>query len=121
MLPIAISILLILPVFSISLVMVPVYSNPFGANFKNALYVYTKTPLRTLLVMVGCAVIWIPTAIPNVYCHLFGGILAVLLLPFVLLAWTLFCYDQFDKYINRDICPELVNRGIFPPESNQAE
>ena len=121
MLPIAISILLILPVFSICLVMVPVYTNTFGAYFKNALYVYTKNPFRTLLVMLCCATIWIPTVIPNVYCHLFGGILAVLLLPFVLLAWTLFCYDRFDKYINRDICPELVNRGIFPTESNQEE
>lgn len=118
MLPIAISILLILPVFSISLVMVPVYTNTFGANFKNALYVYTKAPLRVLLVMVCCAVIWIPTVIPNVFCHLFGGILAVLLLPFVLLAWTLFCYNQFDKHLNIDICPELINRGIFLTQSN---
>lgn len=113
LLPIAITLLLILPLFFISMVMIPVYSNPFGITLKNAFYIFTRVPFQTLLFLVCCAVIWIPALLPNLYCHLIGGAAALLLTPFVLLAWTLFCYHQFDRFINRSICPELVNKGIF--------
>lgn len=78
-----------------------------------AFSIYTQAPLKTLLAFGCCALVYVPSRIPNFYCHLFGGVICTLLTPFVLLAWTLFCYNQFDKYINKELCPELVNRGIF--------
>ena len=113
LLPIGISVLIVLPVFALCMVMIPVYCNRFSRNLKNAFSIYTQAPLKTLLAFGCCALVYVPSRIPNFYCHLFGGVICTLLTPFVLLAWTLFCYNQFDKYINKELCPELVNRGIL--------
>ena len=33
-------------------------------------------------------------------------------MPFMLLAWTLFCYNRFDEQINPFCCPDLIGKGI---------
>lgn len=113
MLPIGISVLLLIPVFSLCLTMIPVYSNRLTTSLKNAFIVYTQAPLQTLPVLLLCAVIWLPALIPNFYCHLLGSIAALLLMPFILLGWTLFCYEQFDRFINPTCCPDLIGKGIY--------
>lgn len=113
MLPIGISVLLLIPVFSLCLTMIPVYSNRLTTSLKNAFIVYTQAPLQTLPVLLLCALVWLPALIPNFYCHLFGSIAALLLMPFILLVWTLFCYEQFDRFINPTCCPDLIGKGIY--------
>lgn len=112
LLPIAISALAVLPILALAIVMIPVYSNRLGATLKNAFAVYSRSLFKVLLSLGCCLLIWIPAMLPNFYCHIFGSIAAVLLTPYALLAWTLFCYDQFDKYINPIVCPQLVGKGI---------
>ena len=112
LIPIGLSLLLGLPVLAIAVVMVPVYSNTLTAHLKNAFYVYTHAPFRVLLALLCGSLLWVPTLIPNLYFHLFGGIVVVVLLPIFLLAWTLFCYGLFDQWINPACCPELIGRGI---------
>lgn len=115
LLPVTVSLLLILPIFALTLSMIPVYSNRLTENFKNAFYIYTRCLPKTLLVLGCCLLVWIPSLIPNFYFHIIGSALAILLTPFALLAWTLYCYNLFDIHINARLCPELIGKGTFPP------
>lgn len=112
LLPIGISILLVLPVFSVALAMIPIYRNPFPATLKNAFYVYIHAPWKVLGVLACCLLVWLPSLIPHFYGQLLGGIFGALATPFVLLAWDLFCYDLFDRFINPQVSPELIGKGI---------
>lgn len=111
LLPIGISLLVVLPVLMIALVMIPVYRNPLGATLKNAFFIYTRCLLKVLLAMLCSLSIWIPAMLPNFYCHVFGSLFAILLTPFALLGWTLFCYNCFDRHLNPAVCPQLVGKG----------
>lgn len=113
LLPIGISLLVILPITLIALVMVPVYSNKLWMTFKNAFFIYTRCLLKVLTGTVCTLSIWIPALIPNFYCHVFGSLFAVLLTPFALLGWTLFCYNCFDLHLNPIVCPDLIGKGLF--------
>lgn len=112
LLPVGISVLVVLPIFAIALAMVPVYTNSLWATIKNAFYVYCRSLLKVLLALICSLLPWAATFIPNFYCHIFGSLAGALLTPFCLLAWTLFCYNQFDKHINPDVSPQLVGKGI---------
>lgn len=121
LLPLAISILLVLPVFSLCAVMIPVYSNTLGANLKNAFYVYSAAFWSVLGTLSVCAVLFVPLLIPSLACHVLGNLLVVLTLPVTALAWTLFCYRKFDEKINITTCPELVGRGLFTEQKTTEE
>ena len=112
--PIGISALVVLPILMIALVMLPVYSNPLGTTLKNAFFIYSRCLWKVLAAALCSWLIWIPSLIPNVYCHIFGSLLGILLTPFALLGWTLFCYDCFDAHFNPQVCPQLIGKGIFP-------
>lgn len=117
LLPIAVSVFLILPIFAICAVMIPVYSNPLGANLKNARYVYSASPWSVLGTLAVCGLFFVPLMIPNLLCHVLGHLLFVLLLPVTCLGWTLFLYGKFDETINEALCPELVGKGLFTEQS----
>ncbi len=65
-----------------------------------------------------CLLPWVPALIPNFYCHILGGLLDIVLTPFILLGWTLFCYNRFDAHINPQVCPELIGKGTFSADKN---
>lgn len=113
LLPFAVSVLLLLPPACICLVMIPVYANPLKANLKNAFYVYSCAPWRVLGTLAVCALFWVPSLLPYIYCQIFGHLFAFLTLPLPLLGWTLFCYSRFDLFINGEQCPQLIGKGIF--------
>ena len=118
MLPIGISAFVVLPILMIALVMVPVYSNRLWATLKNAFFIYTRCLLKVLLGILISFVVWIPSMIPNFYCHILGSIFGVLLTPIVLLGWTLFCYNCFDRHLNPLVCPQLIGKGIVTHTEN---
>ena len=118
LLPIGISAMVVLPVFAIALAMIPVYSNTLFQALKNAFYVYCRSLLKVLLATVCCLLPWVPALIPNFYCHILGGLLGIVLTPFILLGWNLFCYNRFDTHINPQVCPELIGKGTFPADKN---
>lgn len=119
LLPLAASVLLLLPAGCICLALIPVYANSLGANLKNAFYVYFSSPLRMLGTLLACAAFWLPALLPQLTLQIFGMVFAVLTLPVPLLAWLLFCFTRFDISINATLCPELIGRGIYQP--NQSE
>lgn len=112
LLPITLSVLFALPILAVALVMIPIYSNRFFGTLKNAFYVYCRSVPRLLPGLIGCLSPWIVSLIPNFYCHIFGCIGAIMLTPISLLAWTLMCYNFFDKHINPQVAPELIGKGI---------
>lgn len=113
MVPIGLSLLVMFPILAIAAVMVPVYTNRLTGLLKNAFLVYSRTLCKTLLFLLPCLTLYIPALLPNFYCHIFGSMGAILLTPFVLLAWTLYCYEQFDRFINSTVCPELIGKGTY--------
>ncbi len=114
--PLAASILLLLPAMCLCLAMIPVYANPLRANLKNAFYVYFSSLLRVLGTLLACAAFWLPMLIPDLMWHCIGHAFAFLTLPVTLLAWMLFCFTRFDVSINAAQCPELTGKGIFRPQ-----
>lgn len=120
--PIAFSALFILPVFTISIVMIPVYNNPLMQIFRMAFLVYIKGFGKVLLGVVLTVALSVIGMLPNTFCHFVFGLAAAVTAPTILLGWTLFCYNRFDKDINPIICPELIGRGLYiPPEESSEE
>lgn len=113
LLPIGISLLVVLPILMIALVMIPIYQNTLVATLKNAFFIYTRCLLQVLLAAACSLAIWIPSLLPNFYCHVFGSLFGVLLMPAAFLGWMLFCYNCFDKHLNPTVAPALIGRGVF--------
>lgn len=111
--PIGIVLVIVVPVVLYVMALAPVYSNTLWQNIKIAIVLYVGSPIKTILLIVACGVIFIPTIIPNLYAHLFGRIISALLTGFSFLLWTLYVYHRLDKEINPEYYPELVNKGLF--------
>ncbi len=119
--PIAFSALFVLPIFAISIVMVPVYNNSLMQIFKMAFLIYLKGFGKVLLGVVLTIALRVLAMIPNSFFHFVFGIFASLAAPTVLLGWTLFCYNRFDKDLNPTLCPDLINRGVYVPSEEGSE
>ena len=114
--PMGVFYLFLQPIFGYTLVAIPVYSNTFWKNLKAGFYLYLKKPLRTILTA-GCAMLpFLPLMIPHLYAHLAGRLLGSLLTPVILLGWTLYTYEQFDRYINNEQFPQMVGKGLYNEE-----
>ena len=119
--PVAFSVLFILPVFAISMVMIPVYNNALLQTFRMAFLVYIKGFGKVLLGVLLTVALRVTGMLPSTFFHFVFGLVASLAAPIVLLGWTLFCYNRFDKDLNPTLCPELINRGVYiqPEEGSE--
>ena len=111
--PIGMSMLLALPVAGYVAVSISLYSNSFLSNIKLGFYLYLRAPWKTLLALVCCAGFYLTYLINNPICHVVFPIMGSVLFPFSVLGWTLFSYDQLDRFINKESFPELVGRGTY--------
>ncbi len=91
-----------------------VYNIGIGKNIKNSFVLYIKTPFVTWLFVALFASVAIPGLIGFVAlrCILLAVFIVVLLPAFVML-WQLVCYSYFDKFINKQAYPEIVDKGIW--------
>ncbi len=117
--PVGISIFLDIPIASYAFVAMSIYKNSFWENIVLAFTVTVKSPFRTLLALLCCAIPFVPQMIPNFYCHIIGRVVASLLIPFIMLGWYLFALNQFDKFVNKDQFPKLVGKGTFAQNPTQ--
>lgn len=111
-LPLGVSVLFALPTAAYTVVAVSVYKNRIGRQCYLGFALYVSNFWKTLLTL-GCFIA--PAAlqlIPNWTVMLLGRVLCSLLFPLILLAWTLFVFNQFDKNINAKTYPQLVNKGL---------
>ncbi len=113
MIPIGMSTLLILPVAGYVAVSISLYRNSFFSNIKLGFYLYLKAPWKTLFALICCAGFYLTYFIDNPICHIVFPIIGSALFPFFILGWTLFTYDQLDRFVNMESFPELVGRGTF--------
>lgn len=114
---IGVAVAVVLPVCAIWLSMIPVYKNNVKQYLLFSFAVYLKSLLKTIGVFLGCAVLIVPVLLPFPFFHVVGAIAISMLLPFVLLIWTLYSYALFDQYINPRYYPELVGKGILGADS----
>lgn len=117
--PMAVFVLVILPVAGYATAAIPVYSTGSLRHFHAGVQIYIKKPFSTLAGVLAAMAIYLPLMIPNLYVHILGRVLASLLTPIALLGWCLFCYNNQDKYINPTQHPELIGRGTFPAGINE--
>lgn len=110
-LPGAFALFVLLPVGAYMTVCIPVYSNSFRQNFKLCVAMYLKHWKKTLPAILFWGVLFLVYIIQNFYCHLFGRLFVTLLIPVILLGWTLFAYQRLDESINIRFFPELVGKG----------
>ena len=111
--PMAVFALVILPVAGYAAAGIPVYSTGLLSHFRAGLQMYIKKLFPTLLGVLCTVVIYMPLLIPNLYVHIFDRIIATLLTPIALLGWSLFCYNQQDRFINPNQHPELIGKGTL--------
>lgn len=106
-------ILLIAPTAATCVVTVAIYNNRFFDHLRLAFYLYLKAPLKTVLAVLlafgPSAAVWV---IPHLQLQLWGSIPAMMVFTLGLTGFTLYTYDQLDKYYNAAEYPELVGKGI---------
>lgn len=113
LIPVGIFILMVIPVAAYMTVCIPVYTNNFKQNFFLGLYLFGRSPVKTLLILAAFGVLFVSYLMSSVYAHLLGRLFCSFASPFIMLVWTLFTYDQLDKYVNPKSHPQLVGRGTF--------
>lgn len=105
--------ILCFPIYACMLPPISVYSNTFRQNLKVGFILFAKSPLKTLLILLGVTLVFWVGLYPNMLVHLITQVAGVLLLPTALLIWFLFVMAQLDKYVNPIHFPELVGRGMY--------
>ncbi|MBO5716461.1 MAG: hypothetical protein J6S23_08755 [Clostridia bacterium] len=107
-----------LPTLAYTLVSVSLYNNSLIGHIKLGAVMAFKTPFKSFAML---ALFFLPfslTMIPNIVCHIIGGLIGSFCLPVVLLAWYLFAFDRFDEFVNKTKFPELVGKGTFSNNDN---
>ena len=103
----------LMPIGAYMIVCVAVYNNSFWQNFIQAFFLYMKAPIKTLLGVLCFGGVFALYLIPNTVLRFALTVVLLLGMPFLLLGWFLFTYNQLDKFVNRDKHPQLVNKGLY--------
>ncbi len=117
LMPAAMLILCLLPVFAYMAVSISIYKSKFGTHFHIGRILYSQTLWKTLLALVCCFVPFALQVIPAFIYQIIGAVLSPMLAPVVFLGWYLFALDGLDEYINRQNYPSLVGKGLYDPEA----
>lgn len=112
-LPTIFSVGILLPIGAYMTVCIPVYSNSFRQNLKLGAALYLKYWKKTIPIMLFFGSIFLIFLIPSFYCHLFGRLIASLLIPVLVLGFNLFAYERLDESVNPRFFPELVGKGTI--------
>lgn len=123
-LPIGISIMLLLPIAILVINQATIYKISFLKALKNALYLFAKSVWKSLL----CAIV---VALPILFLLISNTIVKnvclamymLLFMPYVCLGAFLCGCSIFDKYINIQYHPEIVDKGVnrYKQESENKE
>ena len=111
-LPFGLFVFVIMPIAGYMLVAIATYNNTFIQNLKISIIVYASSPFKVILCTILCSIIFAMKVIPYIYVQIITEAIGYILLPLMLLVFFLFANKQFDKRINKDYYPELVNKGL---------
>lgn len=112
--PWGISIVLLLPLALFVLAQTLIYTNKAGVLLKNSCILFIKSAPITLLFLL---VLVLPAAaqfIPLVFVKFaLYVLLIVFALPFYIFALLLYDVSLFDRFINKELYPQLYKRGLY--------
>lgn len=113
-LPLGVVTIVVLPTALWMMAASSVYKIGIGKNITNSFVLYIKTPFVTWLFVALFASVAIPGLIGFVALRcIFLAVFIVVLLPALVMLWQLVCYSYFDKFINKQAYPEIVDKGIW--------
>lgn len=113
-LPLGVVAIVVLPTALWMMAASSVYNIGIGKNITNSFVLYIKTPFVTWLFVALFASVAIPGLIGFVALRcIFLAVFAVVMLPIFMLLWQLVSYSYFDKFINKQAYPEIVDKGIW--------
>lgn len=113
-LPLGVVTIVVLPTALWMMAASSVYNIGIGKNITNSFVLYIKTPFVTWLFVALFSSVAIPGLIGFVALRcIFLAVFIVVLLPAFVMLWQLVCYSYFDKFINSQAYPEIVDKGIW--------
>lgn len=113
-LPLGVVTIVVLPTALWMMAASSVYNIGIGKNITNSFVLYIKTPFVTWLFVALFASVAIPGLIGFVALRcIFLAVFIVVLLPAFVMLWQLVSYSYFDKFINKQAYPEIVDKGIW--------
>ena len=113
-LPLGVVTIVVLPTALWMMAASSVYKIGIGKNITNSFVLYIKTPFVTWLFVALFASVAIPGLIGFVALRcIFLAVFVVVMLPIFMLLWQLVSYSYFDKFINKQAYPEIVDKGIW--------
>lgn len=113
-LPLGVVTIVVLPTALWMMAASSVYNIGIGKNITNSFVLYIKTPFVTWLFVALFASVAISGLIGFVALRcIFLAVFIVVLLPALVMLWQLVCYSYFDKFINKQAYPEIVDKGIW--------
>ena len=113
-LPVGVAAIVVLPTTLWMMSASTMYNIKIGKNISNAFVLYVKTPFVTWLfvALFASVVMFDLIGFVAVRC-ICVAVFVVVLLPVFTLLWQLVCYSYFDKFINKQAYPEIVDKGIW--------
>lgn len=113
-LPLGVVTIVVLPTALWMMAASSVYNIGIGKNITNSFVLYIKTPFVTWLFVALFASVAMFGLIGLVALRcIFLAVFIVVLLPAFVMLWQLVCYSYFDKFINKQAYPEIVDKGIW--------
>ena len=113
-LPLGVVTIVVLPTALWMMAASSVYNIGIGKNITNSFVLYIKTPFVTWLFVALFASVAIPGLIGFVALRcIFLAVFIVVLLPAFVMLWQLVSNSYFDKFINSQAYPEIVDKGIW--------
>lgn len=113
-LPLGVVTIVVLPTALWMMAASSVYNIGIGKNITNSFVLYIKTPFVTWLFVALFASVAMFGLIGLVALRcIFLAVFIVVLLPAFVMLWQLVSYSYFDKFINRQAYPEIVDKGIW--------
>ena len=114
--PPAISLLIFIPVGIYMLSQSIIYNVTFGKSFKNGLTLYLKTApfvwIFVALIFAFSLTNGIGILLVKIPVHL---VIILFVVPMFSIAWILYSFHVFDKYVNPENHPEIIGKGLYRP------
>ena len=96
------------------------YENPYGATMKNSFRFLGLLNWKVLVIFLLSTGGIIALAIFNLLTLAIGLFIFAILNSVVVVLYTLVSHTAFDKYINKEHYPEMVNKGLYKEENKEA-
>ena len=116
--PFALSLVILFPPLLYSLTQTLMYNNRVLSEYKNGFILYIKTFPLTILATIVVLLPLLFDLIPLfVIKYIIMAIFVIILFPIILLGEFLFFNSRLDKYINKEMYPEIYDKGIHRKET----